>query len=84
MLLEAYQPAIFCAGIKEKYAVQKNGIPCLQLHSYDYGGPFAAFGGACIFYQTVDRMVNTPAWSISSHRGKVDMTPTLDATYVHD
>ena len=30
-LLEIYKPAIFCAGIKEKYAVQKMGIPCKQL-----------------------------------------------------
>ena len=40
-LLEIYKPRIFCAGIKEKYAVQKMGIPCKQLHSYDYGGPYA-------------------------------------------
>ena len=26
--------------------------------------PLLAFGGACIFYETVDRMVNTPVWTI--------------------
>ena len=26
-LMEIYKPAIFCAGIKEKYAMQKMGIP---------------------------------------------------------
>jgi nitrogenase molybdenum-iron protein alpha chain len=61
-LLELYKPAIFCAGIKEKYAVQKMGIPCKQLHSYDYGGPYAGFKGAINFYREVDRMVNMKVW----------------------
>jgi nitrogenase molybdenum-iron protein alpha chain len=62
-LLEIYKPDIFCAGIKEKYAVQKAGIPCKQLHSYDYGGPYAGFKGAINFYKEIDRMVNTKIWS---------------------
>jgi nitrogenase molybdenum-iron protein alpha chain len=62
-LLTIYKPDIFCAGIKEKYAVQKTGIACLQLHSYDYGGPFAGFAGAVNFYADVDRMVNSRVWS---------------------
>jgi nitrogenase molybdenum-iron protein alpha chain len=62
-LLEIYKPAIFCAGIKEKYAVQKMGIPCKQLHSYDYGGPYAGFEGAINFYREIDRMVNMKVWS---------------------
>ncbi len=62
-LLELYKPAIFCAGIKEKYAVQKMGIPCKQLHSYDYGGPYAGFKGAINFYREIDRMVNMKVWS---------------------
>src|SRR5208337_290832 len=62
-LLELYKPAIFCAGIKEKYAVQKMGIPCKQLHSYDYGGPYAGFKGAINFYREVDRLVNMKVWS---------------------
>jgi len=61
-LLEIYKPDIFCAGIKEKYAVQKAGIPCKQLHSYDYGGPYAGFRGAINFYNEIDRMVNTRIW----------------------
>jgi nitrogenase molybdenum-iron protein alpha chain len=62
-LLEIYKPDVFCAGIKEKYAVQKAGIPCKQLHSYDYGGPYAGFRGAINFYNEIDRMVNTRIWS---------------------
>jgi nitrogenase molybdenum-iron protein alpha chain len=40
-LLDIHKPAVFCAGIKEKYVIQKMGIPCKQLHSYDYRGPYA-------------------------------------------
>ncbi len=64
LLIEKYKPAVFCAGIKEKYIVQKMGIPMKQLHSYDYGGPFASFGGAINFYREIDRMVNTRIWSL--------------------
>jgi nitrogenase molybdenum-iron protein alpha chain len=63
-LIEIYRPDVFCAGIKEKYAVQKMGVPCKQLHSYDYGGPYAAFQGAINFYREIDRMVNTHIWSM--------------------
>jgi nitrogenase molybdenum-iron protein alpha chain len=62
-LIDIYKPDIFCAGIKEKYAVQKAGIPCKQLHSYDYGGPYAGFRGAINFYKEIDRMVNTSIWA---------------------
>lgn len=62
-LIELYRPDIFCAGIKEKYAVQKSGVPLKQLHSYDYGGPYAGFRGAVNFYRDIDRMVNTKVWS---------------------
>ena len=68
-LLEVYRPAVFCAGIKEKYAVQKFGIPSKQLHSYDYGGPYAGFRGAMNFYREIDRMVNTRIWSFIERPG---------------
>ena len=61
-LLEIYKPDIYCAGIKEKYAVQKSGIPMKQLHSYDSGGPYAGFKGAINFYKEIDRMVNSKVW----------------------
>ncbi len=61
-LIEIYQPDVFCAGIKEKYAVQKSGVPLKQLHSYDYGGPYAGFRGAINFYYEIDRMVNSKVW----------------------
>ena len=62
-LIEMVKPDLFCAGIKEKYVVQKMGVPCKQLHSYDYGGPYAGFRGAINFYAEVDRMVNARVWS---------------------
>lgn len=61
-LIATYKPAIFCAGIKEKYMVQKHGIPMKQLHSYDSGGPYAVYKGAINFYHELDRMINTRVW----------------------
>jgi nitrogenase molybdenum-iron protein alpha chain len=61
-LIEFYKPDLFCAGIKEKFVVQKMGIPLKQLHSYDYGGPYAGFVGAVNFYKDVDEMVGATVW----------------------
>ena len=63
-LIEYYKPAVFCAGIKEKYAIQKMGVPLKQLHSYDYGGPYAGFEGAVNFYREMERIVGTKIWSL--------------------
>jgi nitrogenase molybdenum-iron protein alpha chain len=78
-LLEIYKPDIFCAGIKEKFAVQKMGIPCKQLHSYDYGGPYAGFRGAINFYEEIDRMVNTKVWSYAKAPWQVEEEEALQA-----
>jgi nitrogenase molybdenum-iron protein alpha chain len=61
-MISMFKPDIFCAGIKEKYVVQKHGIPLKQLHSYDYGGPYAGFKGAVNFYKEIDRMINSNIW----------------------
>jgi nitrogenase molybdenum-iron protein alpha chain len=61
-LLAEYRPDIFCAGIKEKYGVQKFGIPCKQLHNYDYSGPYAGFEGAINFFRDIDMMMNSNIW----------------------
>ncbi|MFW5753266.1 MAG: nitrogenase molybdenum-iron protein alpha chain [Marinilabiliaceae bacterium] len=63
-LIEYFEPDLFCAGIKEKYAVQKKGVPLKQLHSYDYGGPYAGFEGAINFYKEMDRMLSTKIWKM--------------------
>lgn len=65
-LIELYKPDVICSGIKEKFAIEKSGVPCKQLHSYDYGGPYAAFTGAANFYKEIDRMVNTKVWKLVS------------------
>ncbi|WP_372750864.1 nitrogenase molybdenum-iron protein alpha chain [Labilibaculum sp.] len=63
-LIEYYKPDLFCAGIKEKYVVQKSGIPLKQLHSYDYGGPYAGYQGAINFYLEMERMLCTRIWKM--------------------
>jgi nitrogenase molybdenum-iron protein alpha chain len=81
-VIELYKPAVFCAGIKEKYAIQKLGVPCKQLHSYDYGGPYAGFQGAVNFYEEIDRMVNARVWSMLTPPWRERRMPTLEAVYV--
>ena len=61
-LVELMKPDLFCAGIKEKYSIQKLGVPMKQLHSYDSGGPYAGFQGAVNFYKEIDRLVNSRVW----------------------
>ncbi|MBF0477001.1 MAG: nitrogenase molybdenum-iron protein alpha chain [Deltaproteobacteria bacterium] len=78
-MIELYHPDIFCAGIKEKYIVQKFGIPMKQLHSYDYGGPYAGFKGAVNFYREIDRMVNSKVWHYMKAPWQIE--PELAATY---
>jgi len=78
-MIEIFKPDIFCAGIKEKYAIQKHGIPMKQLHSYDYGGPYAGFKGAVNFYKEIDRMVNSRVWNYL--KAPWQEKPELAATY---
>jgi nitrogenase molybdenum-iron protein alpha chain len=79
-LIELYRPDIVCAGIKEKYTVQKTGTPMKQLHSYDSGGPYAAFEGAINFYREIDRMVNSKVWKYL--KAPWQEHPELSAKYV--
>jgi len=79
-LVELLQPDLFCAGIKEKFGIQKMGVPMKQLHSYDSGGPYAAFQGAINFYEEVDRLVNSKVWSYV--QAPWEKNPELSATYV--
>jgi nitrogenase molybdenum-iron protein alpha chain len=63
-LIELYKPDIICSGIKDKFVIEKLGVPCKQLHSYDYGGPYTAYTGAANFYKELDRMINTKVWKL--------------------
>ena len=79
-LVELMKPDLFCAGIKEKYSIQKLGVPMKQLHSYDSGGPYAGFKGAMNFYREVDRLVNSRIWGYMKPPWQEN--PELSATYV--
>ena len=79
-LVELMKPDIFCAGIKEKYSIQKLGVPMKQLHSYDSGGPYAGFKGAVNFYREIDRLVNSRVWSYM--KAPWQENPQLSAAYV--
>jgi nitrogenase molybdenum-iron protein alpha chain len=78
-LVELMKPDIFCAGIKEKYSIQKLGVPMKQLHSYDSGGPYAGFKGAINFYKEIDRLVNSRVWSYM--KAPWQKNPQLSASY---
>lgn len=78
-LLELLKPDLVCAGIKEKYVVQKQGIPMKQLHSYDYQGPYAGFEGAINFYREIDRLVNSNSFRLA--KTPWAETPELSASY---
>ncbi len=80
-LIELYKPDIIGSGIKDKFVIEKMGVPCKQLHSYDYSGPYAAFTGAANFYREVDRMVNTKTWKFITPPWESE--PQLTATLVH-
>lgn len=78
-LIETYHPDIICAGIKEKYVVQKHGVPFKQLHSYDYMGPFAGFKGAINFYREIDRLMHSRAFKLT--QAPWQKSPELTASY---
>jgi nitrogenase molybdenum-iron protein alpha chain len=80
-LIEIYKPDMIASGIKDKFVIEKMGIPCKQLHSYDYGGPYASFTGAMNFYREVDRMLSTKVWKFVTPPW--EKTPELTAALVH-
>lgn len=79
-LIEFFEPDVVCAGIKEKFVVQKSGVPMKQLHSYDSGGPYAGFKGAINFYKEIDRMVNSRVWGYI--KAPWQKNPELSGSYV--
>ncbi|WP_415714042.1 nitrogenase molybdenum-iron protein alpha chain [Maridesulfovibrio sp.] len=79
-LVEILKPDLFCAGIKEKFSIQKLGVPLKQLHSYDSGGPYAGFKGAINFYKEIDRLVGSKVWSYM--KAPWQENPELTATFV--
>lgn len=61
--IKILKPDIFASGIKDKYVVQKMGIPAKQLHSYDYSGPYAGFNGAVKFAEDITNSFVSPTWN---------------------
>ena len=74
-LIEIYKPDIIGSGIKDKFVIEKMGVPCKQLHSYDYSGPYAAFTGAVNFYREVDRMLHDQ--NLEVHHAAVGKRPAI-------
>lgn len=62
--LRLLKPDVFFSGIKDKYAVQKGGTICRQLHSYDYSGPYSGFKGAALFGHDLVMSLYTPVWGM--------------------
>ncbi|MBA2848605.1 nitrogenase molybdenum-iron protein alpha chain [Thermosulfuriphilus ammonigenes] len=77
ILIRRFKPDIVCSGIKDKYIIEKFGIPSKQLHNYDYSGPYAGYRGAVNFAREIDMMINNPAWSYI--RPPWEKTPVLKA-----
>jgi nitrogenase molybdenum-iron protein alpha chain len=79
-LIQRFKPDMICSGIKDKYIIEKFGVPSKQLHNYDYSGPYAGFRGAVNFAREVDMMINNPAWKLL--KAPWETEPTLRASLV--
>lgn len=66
MLIRKLKPDMVCSGIKDKYVIEKFGVPSKQLHNYDYSGPFAGFRGAVNFAKDLDMLIHNPAWKLTT------------------
>ena len=62
--IEKVRPDLVGSGIKEKYPVQKMGIPFRQMHSWDYSGPYHGYDGFAIFARDMDLAINNPVWEL--------------------
>ena len=62
--IEKKRPDLVGSGIKEKYPVQKMGIPFRQMHSWDYSGPYHGYDGFAIFARDMDLAINNPVWGM--------------------
>ena len=62
--IERVRPDLVGSGIKEKYPVQKMGIPFRQMHSWDYSGPYHGYDGFAIFARDMDLAINNPVWAL--------------------
>jgi len=63
-MVRTLHPDLVFAGVRDKYFVQKLGVPAKQMHSYDYSGPYAGFNGAMNFARDITNAMTTPAWKL--------------------
>ncbi|MDD4138034.1 MAG: nitrogenase component 1, partial [Methanoregula sp.] len=63
-LVAKYHPDLIFSGVRDKYIAHKLGVASKQLHSYDYAGPYAGYGGAINFARDVAHALSTPAWKL--------------------
>ncbi|ACI58271.1 nitrogenase molybdenum-iron protein alpha chain (plasmid) [Rhizobium leguminosarum bv. trifolii WSM2304] len=73
--IEAIRPDLVGSGIKEKYPVQKMGIPFRQMHSWDYSGPYHGYDGFAIFARDMDLAINNPVWGLYGAPWKKSTAP---------
>ncbi len=62
--IEKVRPDLVGSGVKEKYPVQKMGVPFRQMHSWDYSGPYHGYDGFAIFARDMDLAINNPVWGL--------------------
>src|SRR4051794_38940675 len=62
--IEGIRPDLVGSGVKEKYPVQKMGIPFRQMHSWNYSGPYHGYDGFAIFARDMDLAINNPVWGL--------------------
>jgi nitrogenase molybdenum-iron protein alpha chain len=60
--VEKIKPDLVGSGVKEKYVLQKMGVPFRQMHSWDYSGPYHGYDGFEIFARDMDMAVNAPVF----------------------
>jgi nitrogenase molybdenum-iron protein alpha chain len=77
--IEGIRPDLVGSGIKEKYPVQKMGIPFRQMHSWDYSGPYHGYDGFAIFARDMDQAINNPVWGLFDPPWKKKDAPVLQA-----
>ncbi|ACL58882.1 nitrogenase molybdenum-iron protein alpha chain [Methylobacterium nodulans] len=75
--IETIRPDLVGSGIKEKYPVQKMGIPFRQMHSWDYSGPYHGYDGFAIFARDMDLAINNPVWGLFDAPWKKTPAPLL-------
>jgi nitrogenase molybdenum-iron protein alpha chain len=73
--IEKIRPDLVGSGIKEKYPVQKMGIPFRQMHSWDYSGPYHGYDGFAIFARDMDLAINNPVWGLMKAPWKPKQEP---------